>query len=208
MLISRTALTIAKGVAAHDSPACAVVHVEPDGRVVATDGHILIVAVDQFRPPMEDFPSNDMPALTEITQAVDIPLQVVDRLIKAIPKKSTLPVLGFANVGVNGDGKQAYAVATDLEFPTIAKLDHDHRFPAWERVMVRDGDRQEIVKLTLSADMLASVAKIADLSRANKKALGAVTLEIPVSEPRVLTSIRFTAGSDVTIEGVLMPCGK
>ena len=212
MLISRNALSIAKVAAADaDDPTRGlnVLHVEPDGRVVATNGHLLIVATDRRREPSEDFPSAGLPELAaELPAAVDIPVSVVDRLIKTIPKKQTIPVLGFVNVGVNGDGKQAYAVATDLEYPTIAKLEQPaRRFPDWERVLPKTED-QEIVKLLISADMLADLAKMAATCRAHKHAIGAVTFEIPIGEPEILSAVRFTCGqgSDVDVHGVLMPC--
>ena len=218
-VISRNTLKIAALATSDDTSRYTLnaVRVEPDGRCVATDGHILVIAKDGSATPDADFPV--VPGLPENVNgsagAVHIPTGIISRLIKAMPTKSTLPILTMARIGATPDG-QAYAAATDLEAPTVAKIaELNGQFPQYERVMVKDGQRAHVIKLTLSAEILATLAKMGQLAASHSKSLGAVTLEIPVGRcyrdkgtANINSAVRFTTGtpSSVLVEGAIMPC--
>jgi len=178
--------------------------------VEATDGKILVRARDPYLQLDSDYPTKDLPPVTTPDKAVLLPTSIIGKLLAAMPKKSTLPILCCAQVGVTADGT-VQARATDLTVPMVADITEaqSHQWPMTDRVMVKDGDRP-CLKLILSAAMLTRLAKIAtEAGRA--KSENTVTLEIPTEDKyregdAIVSAVRFTTGSTITVEGVVMPC--
>jgi hypothetical protein len=180
------------------------VQVLPDGRLVATDGHLLLVARDKEPMKDEDFPSKDVPAFKGSPKTpVALPKAVVLKLIAAMPKGGTIPILGATQVGTNGNG--AYAVATDLETPLVATLPAPDAFPDWPKV-VPPANRKHLT-LILTGTMLQQLAKAA--AAVNGKY---VRLELPIDkkhhdERTIVDAVRVViSGDEVDIEGAAMPC--
>lgn len=141
---------------------CDQIQITPAGEVIATDGHILLVARENTRFPDEDFPKG--PAFVEYhanpEAAVNVNRLVVERILAAIPKKSVIPILSAAQLGTNGDGK-AYLAATDLEAKTVIKLDEAvNPFPNWERILPAP-DRGAPIRITLTVENLQALIKAA-----------------------------------------------
>ena len=202
-----------------------VVRVLPSGVVEATDGTILVRVSDPYPHAVEDFPI--VPGaenLNGMETGTLIPTEIVDKLIKGTAKKPTIPILSAIRVGEQ-DGRK-YAIATDLTVPVVVCLDNANSkdagpFPKTDHVMGQDGERGPVIKLTLSAAMLARLAAIArDAGRL--KSNNTLTLEIPTDEKyretrkdaggdtvagdSIMSSVRFTTGSECRVDGVVMPC--
>jgi hypothetical protein len=217
MIIRREALKAALHCATADDSRYFLhgVHILPDGTVEATDGSILVRVHDRYAYAVEDFPAVPgvgSPFTPPPANGTIIPADIAKKLIAATAKKSTIPILTAVKVGTV-DG-HTYAVATDLEAPLVVCLDRvneEMRFPETDRVLIKDKARTGVIKLTLSAEMLATLAALGrEIGWA--KSTNAVTLEIPTeakdrTEDQLHSQIRFTAqGSDLSIEGVVMPC--
>jgi hypothetical protein len=138
------------------------IQINPNGAVVATNGHILIKATELHPIPNADFPvvPGVPECVTDPTAPILLPADLADRLIKAMPKRSSLPALYTVSVTVNGDGS-AYAAATDLQAPTVAKLtpEEGQTFPAYDRVFP-DKDRP-VVSILLGIPVLEVLIKSA-----------------------------------------------
>ena len=226
MILKRELLKAVAHAATDDASRFDLTHmqVQPDGRVVATDGHWLLIGKDKYADKDDDFPSAGLPSERKpLSKPALLSTAVIEKLIKAMPKgKLRIPILGAvlvaernqepdaAAVSVKEAGEAApiqYAAATDLDVPVVATLNgQDLSFPAWERVLVK-ADRPHI-KLTLSATLLERLVKAAkDVHKINP----AVTLEIPTEKQHqtagaIHSQVRFTLGSDsFEVEGVVMP---
>lgn len=178
----------------------------PDGRVVATDAHVLLVATDAAAIPEEDFPAlPDAPALTPLAGPVLLPASAAVRLINGTAKRNTIRVLQTIRVGQSGDG--ALAASTDLNVPTIVRIpaSEPSAFPNWERVL--PATDRPAVKVTLAVDVLQTLIKSA-------KAIGARTVmfSVPTTPPDgqegvVLDALGVSMRQDgLSITGCAMPC--
>lgn len=89
-----------------------------NGVALATDGHVLfrVGATKQYQEP-DDCPKI---GITPKNSRVLIYKDSADQLLKAIPKKSSLPVLHGFWTGTNGS-KEIQAVATDLDCNTAVR---------------------------------------------------------------------------------------
>lgn len=146
MIIRREILQGLKPIAAHaatnGNPKVAVVHVEPDGRVVATDRqHVLLVAQDTRPFPDAEFPSvgNSVPEHAGDPElAIDIPVEHIDRLLKAMPRRSPIPILAAVQVSRDDDG--ATIAAMNLKEPCVVHAPasgqgQTPQFPRYDRVL-------------------------------------------------------------------------
>lgn len=103
--------------------------VTPD-KIVETDGHQLIVATLPTITP-ESFPTGNA---TKDFKPFLLPKKMAQEIERALPKKSSIPVLECAAVTVDEDGK-ASIVVTDLESTRTWKPNMSGNFPDYERVM-------------------------------------------------------------------------
>ena len=211
MLISRQALTITNIIATsavkgHASPSCHNVNARPDGTIEATDGHILVRVKRNTQEDPAEFPTvQGMPIPQPTTEPALIPVDVVKRLIGAMPKRATLPILQTAYLAKSGGNVQI--AATDLQAPTVAVLDTDGTFPQTDRVMDSvSAQKSPTINVTLRADVLMMLAKIAKQAKGNDR--GKLTLTIPTDKPVCEAAMSFECkgDSDHTIVGAVMPC--
>lgn len=210
------------------------VKVHSDGMLEATDGNMLMRVRDKYPQKDEEYPRcpNTAEEIIGCLTSILLPVPLAEKLMAALPKKATIPILNAVQIGLR-DGKRI-GVATDLEVPCVVDLEPantDTHFPTTDRVHVAEGQRTPVIRLTLTAEMLTRLAKIATtVGRA--KALNAITFEIPldplyqgtrpaegydgtrpstpedrVPDGNIASQIRVTiAGEDCSVEGVVMPC--
>ena len=188
------------------------VQVHPDGRVVATNGHFLLSGITRHPDKDEDFPVQGLPEVrARLSKPTLLARTVIDKLLKAMPTgKRALSILQGVLVAEQpaDGGPQAYAAVTDLEAPVVAPLSQeDLTFPSYDRVMVK-ADRPHI-KLTLSAALLAKMAKAAEA--VNDKGNASITFEVQTNKRHrtdgaIHDQVRFVVNSpDFDVTGVIMP---
>lgn len=165
---------------------CDKIQVTPAGQIVATDGHLLLMASETTRFPDEDFPAKDIPEYHgDPTEPITIDRPLVERLIKGTGKAKPIPILAAVQLGTNGEG--SYVAATDLQSPTVIRLkpqsEQPGSFPTWERV-VPAADKPSI-QITIGSDLLVALAKAATAVALSARAStgGKVTFFIP-TEPQ------------------------
>lgn len=191
------------------------VQVQPDGRVVATNGHVLLIAKATHQFADADFPHAQQLTFDHSpTTPVCIPTVICEKLIAGTPKKLTIPVLGYVQVGVTAAPAETFAAATDLETSVVKVLDTGDtapRFPTFDKVLVSE-DRPHLT-LQLSADYLVLLAKAAKLVYGKHQYGGVVELQIP-TEPEhnergtIVSQVRVVirgGGGETEVEGVIMP---
>lgn len=208
MIIKRETLQAVLPAATSDDTryTLAVVQVQPDGRAVATDGHILLIAQDKYPQKDEDFPAiTGAPYTSDPAEPVLIPLSMAQRLIGAMPKKSPIPILKAAQLSTNGDGGCVIS-ATDLEVPCVVHVPKpEGSFPQWQRVLPR-ADRPAL-SVSLSIEVLEHLIKAAKAVQ-DKGKLGTITLQIPTEhqhQGRRAASHEYEASPDVC-DGPECPC--
>ena len=218
MIIRREALQAAMAAATSDDTRyfLQAVQVDPAKHtVVATDGHVLLVCTDTNPEKDAEFPAMpEAPFHGNPTKPVLIPVDVVNSLLKTMPKKPTIPILGMCQLSQNGTGESATVAATDLQVRNVARLqDEGRKFPAWERAMP-PADR-ESVTVAIGVTVLEAIIKAAKAIHRAKGSTGPVIqLNIPLArnevgelEPVVVSALGvLLKGEDVTVTGAAMPC--
>ena len=162
--------------------------VNPDGRVVATNGHALLIGKAIHKTDPADFPTKGLPdERTPISKPTLLSKPILDTLLKVLPSgKRALDILKSVFVAERTvDGKpQAYAAATNLETPVVAPLDLDGTFPNFERVLVKPNHKH--VSVTLGAELLMSLCRAALEVGGDNKSGAAITFEVP-TDPKLPT---------------------
>jgi hypothetical protein len=177
-------------------------------RVIATNGHVLLIATDRSPHADVDFPTVDGAEFHGDPDPICVSVDVIKSMLATMPKKSTIPILTAAQLGRNGSDDTAVLAATDLQARNVATIRRDEgQFPKYERMMLAPGPTTQ---LCLAVDVLETLIKAAKAVVA-KGAKATVTFEIPNTKPgdgRTVTSaIGLTiAGEYVTVTGVAMPC--
>lgn len=159
MLINRANLSV-RHAASNDPDRAArmsVVLVEPDGTTVATDAHMLA----RVSPcPLEDadFPvlPNTMP-LSEPKQ-VFFSLEMAKGILKALPKRSVVPALETAQIGLSSSG-DVIASVTDLQRVQTFATEKDFAFPNYQAVFPK-GKPVKIDGIGFNVLLLANVLAI------------------------------------------------
>lgn len=191
MIIRKEALTAVLAATSTDDATHRTdkIQVTPKGEIAATTGHVLFVATERSRFPDSEFPDKreDMPTYHgDPTEPITIDRDLVDRLIKGMPKKGPIPILQAVQLGINGDGG-AYVAATDLLVPTVIRLKPQSEqaggFPSWERIVPSASAPH--VKVSLSVEVLQALIKAATAiaGRSSRVITPKVTLYIP-TEPQ------------------------
>lgn len=204
------------------------IRVEPEQhRLVATDGNILLIVTDASPDPDEDFPM--VPAgeyRGDPPEPVCIPADVVKAMIATMPKRSTIPILGCAQLSQGTEAGTATITATDLQAPrtAIIRASEQGQFPAYERCLPK-ADRPS-ARVCLAVDVLENLIKAAKAVTQGRR-MATITFDVPTGaadrekapittnaegekitgEPGAVTSavgITIT-GDDLTITGCAMP---
>jgi DNA polymerase III sliding clamp (beta) subunit (PCNA family) len=183
--------------------------VEPNGGTVATDGHALM----QYTPT--DTMSGDaFPNVVGFNASGDeklkpfiVPVDAADRILKAMPKKQTLPVLEMIALDVpatNANGHAEFAV-TDLENPqrfSPAKIADD--FPKYQQVIPKG---KADVSFDVDAKILRKVLGVL-VSMQGKYGHNCVTIEYRKAKSGEVPIVIRSAVSDGDVLALVMPLGK
>lgn len=156
------------------------IQIRPDGACVATNGHVLLIAREQSPFADKDFPTKDLPTFSGNPAApILVSQSAVEKLIAAMPKRSTIPILGCVQVTTNGDG--AVVSATDLEVPCSVHVaaDAPQRFPEYERVIPTE---RPVLTVHLSVYVLEALIKAAKVLQGGRKSKtgGTIGLQVPI----------------------------
>jgi len=211
MLIPKKSLLVIKAASTDSSrPGLAGVHITKDGAGVATDGHILfkytpMVVNDEGEeapstPDSKDYPAIDGINFTDETALEPFTLSAdsVQTLLKALPKKSCLPIL--SNVALDtkatNDNGSALIAVTDLETSQVFKPTKvENKYPDYEKV-IPDGQPKMVVGF-----MVEKLIKALQ----TMKALDIKTFAMEITDPQ--SAVKLTPQGEIegkTI-GVIMP---
>lgn len=194
VLIDRAALSLSRFASKEPSRyELAGVHVLPDGTAAATNGHVLLTV-----PPCQILPAEfpEVPGLSNGAIPKDgvlIGSEVAERVQKAIPRKTDIPVLGCAIV-------TGSAVAcTDLEQVTQGKLTTDAKFPDYSQVIP---EPDKIRQVSVDAHYLKMIAEFA-IANGDRKAI--VTLQPGKTPAEDCIRIEVDLADCRVAVGALMP---
>jgi DNA polymerase III sliding clamp (beta) subunit (PCNA family) len=211
MLIRREALAAVLPATTADETRLNAVQVEPkpDGkhRCVATNGHVLIIADETSPQPDDEYPSVSGGEFHgSPSSPVLLPSETVKRLIASVPKKRTIPILGSVQLGTNGSPGTLQAVTTDLDTANVMPIrPMDATFPAYDRVIPKDGPDRQAVTMVLTVEVLETIIRAAKASGAK---IPTVLFSIPSDKPELVSALTFKVCgvSNIQVSGVAMPC--
>lgn len=166
---------------------------------IATDGHRMIRVKHSKEWPVEDFPVIDgvSAAKVEGFKGVTLPTETVQDIIKALPKKVTLPMLKCALMDESANGTAKIAV-TDLDNPRVFNpRTMDGRYPDTDQVWPKQEPK---FRIALNADLLAGIFKV--FKEANYGEVNGVVFEF--STPTQAVKLYPVTG-DGRAEAILMP---
>jgi len=170
--------------------------VRPDGSTVATDGHKLIVYTPAGQPEADDFPVVDgcNPASEGELEPFIMGKDAVKQIAKALPKKSSLPILQLAAVDVDQTNKNGHAVVavTDLENPQVFRPQKlEGSFPRYENVIPKS--ETELCHVGLGVGQLLQIAQ-------TLKAQGFKGVRLSLQKPTMTETEGATVDQEVQIE--------
>jgi len=188
------------------------VAVETDGRLMATNGHILLIASDNAKQDDADFPT--LPGAEYHGNPVGqtlIEASTLKRVVAAMPKRATMPILSSAQLSKNGSDQTATLASTDLQVPCIATITATgDRFPNVEQVLKSADAVDKRITLCLGVPVLEALIKSAKAIKG--KGQQTITFEIPANGQTMKHGVVTDAvkvsmtGDDVTVHGLAMPC--
>jgi hypothetical protein len=185
-------------------PALTGVHIEPEqNRIISTNGFVLLIATDTEPHADPDFPIVPGAPFNGNPKPITIPADTIRRVLKAIPKRATIPILQGVQVSANGSEDTATIAATDLQVPAIATVKRDDLpgFPSYDRVLPK-ADRDELTVI-LGSNILKTLIKAAEAIHGNKTP-AAITFGFPTNKADATIRISFK-GSGVEVSGAAMP---
>ena len=208
MLIHKTVLQSLRHAISKDvtRPILQRVRVEDDGSVVAADGHLLLYHTSTSQDAKDyptDPPNARRPVNPNQSAQGTIPIAMIDRAVKATPKRAFLPIL--ENICVSGTAP-VRVVATDLDCAMVdVDCDSDNdRYPNWRSV---PPDGEPVFTVPMSAELLIAIGKAAQAGGGPKHTRGVIvtftfTKAKGVGQDAVGLSFEGQVG---TIRGVVMP---
>lgn len=171
-----------------------------DKATIATNGEYLMWVSTPPEMKANDFPAIDhAPAAQDTWKPFLLATDDAVKIAKAIPKKSTIPILSTAAVAVKDD--QPIIMATDLQCPQVFRPRvPTGTFPNTDAVMPK---KAPVVRVCVDAIKLERIAKFAA-----EFAKGRVEAPLYMSIYGDGEAIRFDMGNDNTNQGataLLMP---
>jgi len=170
----------------------------------ATNGHILM------RVPHDDMPAEDFPAVDKANHGKPVPdgfimpLEAVKNALKALPRKSTIPVLTRALLTGNGAADTAVLTTTDLESSQTATIKGlGGKFPDADKVIA---SRESRISVCFSATYLKSLADFA-IKYGTGRGCVKMFIQRTIKDEPVSDNARIEIDLEngVTAYGVLMP---
>ena len=183
------------------------IHVTPK-ETVATDGFILARVSTPKRDPA-NFPPVEGVKPSATFKPFNLPVDAARTIEKAIPKKSTLPIL--SNVMIDGEATDAKAkdgmpdcavlAVSDLENPQVFRPRKDEgNFPKWETVIPKREDAK--FAISLDARLLTKLTQFAAKFAADDR-VHEVRIRFYGADKPVRLDAQGEDGQEWT--GVLMP---
>jgi hypothetical protein len=183
-------------------------------RVVATNGHVMLLAQDNAPHADADFPIIPGAAFHgDPTAPVLIETETLKGMLAVMPKRATLPILHTVQLSQNGSPTTATLAATDLQAPRVATIESSGQtFPAYGKIMDRCesiASANGSVSITLAVDVLETLIKAAKAAYTTKRK-AMIRFDIPANDKKekaVNEAIYVTIkGDDITVTGAAMPC--
>ena len=188
------------------------IRVESDGSTVATDGHRLIQYIPPETPSGDEFPKTEgcdpsggmVPGVAPFT----IPNDSAKEIIKAAPKRQTLPILEYIALDgkqTNANGSACFAV-NDLE---SVRVFHPQKiegtFPNYQKV-IPEADKAAAT-VHLDAAFLESLCSTLKKMAGPGKRVGKNAIDVKVSFYGDGKPVRFDADlkSQGSVVAVIMP---
>jgi hypothetical protein len=148
------------------------IHIDEDGTAVATDGHMLLYAAPSAMPA-EEYPSRPGTSTAPIEASSSvagqtIPIGALTQAAKHIKGRQSVPAYDHVAVTPNETGIRV--VAIDGRSQAISDQQTapvDGTFPVWRNVLPKGAP---MLTVTLSARILADLAKAATIARGSGKA--------------------------------------
>ena len=210
MLLNRANLAVVEAATKQESRyALNGILCDVDG-TTATDGYMLC----HVSPPpgsvaanFPTWPGAERP--TEPIRRFVLPSDSAREIAKALPKKSTIPILKTAMVcaDTNVNGKAAIAV-TDLEARRVFQPDKvDGQFPNWQAVIPKhNAESPATLTIALDGDLLERVIKVARALKAEAgDTRGPVRLEFSFSDAQSAAKIMAANSEGQELTAVVMP---
>lgn len=175
-------------------------YVEPSGRTVATDGHILATVAPRPGISETEFPSVEDAEDGAPESPVLLNPHAVRAIVKAISKCPSMPILENAKLGVNS--KHATFTITDLSgVATVIRTQPvESEFPHWRQVVPTD---EPSFSITVDAALLERLCKIVRSFHGNAACSKPVTLHFTDPQSPVRMDVRSSDYGELTL--VLMP---
>jgi len=177
------------------------VHITPDGSGIATDGHILFKHTPDELSDPKDYPAIEGVNLTDETplQPFTLSSDSIQALLKAIPKKSHLPILSNIALDTKATNNNSSAVmaVTDLETSQVfkpKKIEGD--YPDYEKVIPSETPK---VVIGFIVETLTKALQ-------TMKALDIKTFAMEITDPKSAVKITPQDEIDGKTLGVIMPC--
>lgn len=129
-----------------------------DKATVATNGHYLVWVSVPAQHKAKDFPVIDhAPQVTDEHPPFLLGREDAAKILKALPRKPSTPILECAGVVVKGT--QPIVEVTDLDCPQVFRpRPPEGKFPEWENVMPKE---EPVAQFAVNAAWLAKLAKFA-----------------------------------------------
>lgn len=207
MLLSKHAIETA-AVFAGDHDARMIlngIHLEADGQLVATDGHLLGIISPAVMPASEYPAFPGRPAEEPALEPCTIPADELLKASKAVPKPrrfNSFPILQhvYVNTAASNPNGSATFHTTDLEtVQTITAKKLEGKFPTYQQVIPKT---EPVYRVCLDAVLLERVAKAAKKLKAGKTP-APIELEFHANH---LGPVAFEVkGTEQTLTGLIMP---
>ena len=207
MLLNRANLAVVEAASKEDSRYTLKGILCDQEGTTATDGHILCHVTPPPGMTAEGFPvvvGTERP--TEPIKPFILPLESAKEVAKALPKKTTIPILKTAMVcRASNDNGKAYISVTDLETSRLFSPDKvSSQFPDWHRVTPKDED----AKFTIGLDG-ALLERVVAVARALKAEAGdkrdAIALTFRFTDAQSAVKVTATNSEGQSLTAVIMP---
>lgn len=182
-------------------PNIAGVYLDEDGSAIATDGHMLVRFVDPCPTDPKDYPVMEGcdPTSDGKLKPVLIPRDTCQQILRAIPKKTTMPVLQTVALDVEKTNETGAPVLgiNDLSSQQVFRpRKEDYGYPEYKKVVPTNKAKAEI---GLAINLLERFCK-------TMKALDVRYVKFEIREPTEAITFEATTSNGEKVNGAIMPC--
>lgn len=170
---------------------------------VATDGHAMTIC-ETVKDSAESYPEWESFKATNEWKPFVLPSSDCADIIKALPTKTTIPILANAAVGDRSDDSSAIIGVTDLDKKRVfeAKQDSSRNFPDWRRVLPKEENFR--FEINVTAELLINQLQIhkEKLVKGDGHKTAVVTLKFQDKN----SAFVITSNTEQNMTSVVMPC--